>query len=207
MVDTFRKAVAAGIAIAIGGTIYMSCTNKIVGAVMFSVGLFCICSFGLNLFTGKIGYIIESKNKPNCFIIWLGNLTGCLIGGLSVRLAKPELKEAAEILVGKKLGLEWYKIIILGIFCGILMYIAVENYKINPSGFGKAIGIFLCVPTFILCGHEHSIADIFYFALGVSTWENLLKAVVFILLVSVSNGVGSIIFRYISKPLEKSSKA
>ena len=65
MAETLKKAIAAGFMIGIGAVIYISCENKIAGALLFTVGLFAVCAFGMNLFTGKIGYIISNKNKPN----------------------------------------------------------------------------------------------------------------------------------------------
>ena len=46
---TFFKAVLAGLMIGTGGTVYLSCANKTVGAVLFAVGLFTICVYGMNL--------------------------------------------------------------------------------------------------------------------------------------------------------------
>ena len=49
----FVKAVLSGFMIGIGGTVYLSCSNKIVGAFLFTIGLITICEFGFNLY--KIG--------------------------------------------------------------------------------------------------------------------------------------------------------
>ena len=57
--SAFLDAVLAGICIGIGGTVFLSCESKIAGAVFFCVGLFAICTFGFNLFTGKVGYVFE----------------------------------------------------------------------------------------------------------------------------------------------------
>ena len=46
----------AGVFIGIGGTVFLSCENRYVGAVLFSVGLLAICCMGLFLFTGRVGY-------------------------------------------------------------------------------------------------------------------------------------------------------
>ena len=43
----------AGISISLCGTVFLACDSKIVGAVLFSVGLFSICAFGFHLFTGN----------------------------------------------------------------------------------------------------------------------------------------------------------
>lgn len=43
----FVLAVLAGIAIGIGGIVYLSVDNKVVGALLFTVGLYTICIHGL----------------------------------------------------------------------------------------------------------------------------------------------------------------
>ena len=68
------KSILAGIAIAIGAYINLK-LGGIAGAIFFSVGLFLVCNFGLNLYTGKVGYTGIIKNIP----ILLGNLVGSLI--------------------------------------------------------------------------------------------------------------------------------
>ena len=46
----------AGFVITLGATAYLSLESTMAGALMFTVGLFAICSFGWNLFTGKVCY-------------------------------------------------------------------------------------------------------------------------------------------------------
>ena len=58
----FIKSVLAGIMIGIGGTIYLSIDNKVVGASLFGIGLFMIVIYGFNLYTGKIGYLVDNFN-------------------------------------------------------------------------------------------------------------------------------------------------
>lgn len=193
--ETLKKAIAAGFSITIGATVYLVCENRVVGALLFSIGLFVICAFGMNLFTGKIGYVLDNKNHPNCFIIWLGNLLGCIIASGLVRLAKPALHETAAKLVAAKLELPWHSVLILGFFCGILMYLAVENYRSNPNDFGKVTGLFLCVSVFILCGFEHSVADMCYCVFGVSSVRELPRILLFLVLVSLANSAGAVTVR------------
>ena len=199
MMDVLKKSVAAGFAITIGATVYLVSENKVAGALLFSVGLFVICAFGLNLFTGKIGYVLDNKNHPNCLLIWLGNLLGCIAGSGLVRLAKPGLHSAAAGILSAKLELNWYSVLILGFFCGMLMYAAVENYRSNPHGFGKVTGLFLCVSVFILCGFEHSIADMCYCVFGVSSVSELPQILLFLLMVSAANSAGAVAVRLVTK--------
>ncbi|MGL6221297.1 MAG: formate/nitrite transporter family protein, partial [Lacrimispora sphenoides] len=58
---TFVNAIIAGIAISIGGVIYLTLENHIAGSFLFSIGLFTIYTFGFNLFTGKVCYIVNEK--------------------------------------------------------------------------------------------------------------------------------------------------
>ena len=53
-IKTFVYAILAGVSIAIGGTVFLSVENKMIGALLFTVGLFTVCTFGFNLFTGKV---------------------------------------------------------------------------------------------------------------------------------------------------------
>ena len=56
------KSFLAGIMIAIGGTVFLSIENKVIGASLFSIGLFGVLIYNLNLYTGKIGYLITNFN-------------------------------------------------------------------------------------------------------------------------------------------------
>ena len=197
--ETFRRAIAAGSAICMGAAVYLSCDNKVVGAVFFCVGLYAICAFSLNLYTGKIGYVLENKNPLTCLVIWLGNLTGCFLTALPLRFAGPKLADAAARVTSTKLSLNLGSVFFLSLCCGILVYIAVENFRAQTDAFGKALGILLAIPVFILCGFEHSVADMCYFILGVGGARQSLDALIFLVVCSVGNGVGSVLFRLVSR--------
>ena len=57
--QVFLSAVLAGVCIGLGGTVFLSLENRIAGAVLFTVGLFVICTTGLHLFTGKVCYVFQ----------------------------------------------------------------------------------------------------------------------------------------------------
>lgn len=44
--QTWLRSVMAGICIAIGGAVNLSVDNRVVGAALFSAGLFTICTLG-----------------------------------------------------------------------------------------------------------------------------------------------------------------
>ena len=190
--ETLKRSILAGMMIGIGSTVYLALDNKALGAALFTIGLFMICAFGMYLFTGKIGYVIKNKNTPNCLVIWAGNLIGSSCVSIMVRLAKPQMQAAAAAVVAAKLQLGFLPVALLSILCGFLMFLAVDNYARRPDTLSGILGLFLCVITFILSGFEHSIADMCYCAMAVSTPAEALKALVFILIVSVFNGLGAI---------------
>lgn len=185
---TLILAIVGGFAIGIGGVIFLSLENKMVGAFMFTVGLYTICAHGLNLFTGKIGYILENKSSYliDLALIWLGNFIGTFISAqmvLQTRIAK--IQEVAQTICDVKCNDSYMSLFILAIFCGFLMFVAVDGYKRlqNP------ILLFICVATFILCGFEHCIADMFYFSLA-NMWNG--NTILMILIITLGNAVGSV---------------
>lgn len=153
------KAILSGILIGIGGTIYLSVENKIVGSILFSIGLLSICYLKLPLYTGKIGYLIKKETSIyDLSYILIGNILGALNTGSIIGYSKPNIYELSLILINNKHQINYSNNLINSIFCGILMYIAVNTFKENKS----IIGILFAVPVFILSGFEHSIAYCFY---------------------------------------------
>lgn len=190
---TLIKAIYAGIFIGIGGTAYLALDNKVIGSILFSIGLLTICIYNMNLYTGKIGYIIERKKGyiTELLITLIGNFIGASLTGLIVRLTRyNNYIDKAKSLVETKLNDNLLSIFILSIFCGILMYIAVNNYKKETNTLSKYILIFFSVIVFILSGFEHCIANIFYFAVSLSINT---KVLLYLLIMIIGNSLGSII--------------
>ena len=189
MLKKVLSGVSAGVCICLGGAVFLACENRTVGAVLFSVALFCICYKGYALFTGRVGYIPEKHDREAVsalLLALLGNAIGTVIGGLLVRAGLSGLGAAAETVCTAKLTQSALSTLVRGFFCGVLMYLAVSIYRDHKT----PLGILLCIPAFILSGYEHSIADMFYFA---ASGETSLKAFGFIWLVIVSNALGGML--------------
>ncbi len=185
---------AAGLLIGIGGTVYLSAENRVVGAVLFAVALICICAKGYSLYTGKVGYIaVSHKKKELCDLLFcfIGNLIGTFIAGICVRLSQPALSEKAFSLCTAKIEQPLASALIRAVFCGILMYLAVSIYRERNT----YIGILFCVPVFILSGFEHSIANLYYFfTAGYVSF----RMVCYLLLVVFGNSVGGMLLPFLS---------
>ncbi len=203
-VKNLCSAILAGIMISIGGGVYLACTamdKAPLGAILFSLGLSVILIQGFLLFTGKTAYLFENKPSyiPYLLTIWLGNILGCMLMGLLVTAAKPKLGETAQSLCEAKLTQTPLQTVILGALCGILVYIAVDYFRSDDDkkAFSKYLLVFTCIPAFILCGFEHSIADMFYFAASNALYS--VKGIVYILLVTLGNLVGAVAFHCLKK--------
>lgn len=182
----FLRAILAGVAIAIGSLVFLGLGNSIAGMIGFSIGLYLILWFKLNLYTGKIGYATLSKAGDTSIII-LGNILGTLI------LLPFAPIGTTVILLENKILSPWYLILIKSFICGILIYAGVDQYKK-----GKEYAPLLAVPTFIACGAEHCIADYCFWILSGCTIIAV-QFLPFFLLVVIGNSLGSILFRLITK--------
>ena len=57
------KSILAGIMIGVGCNIFISCENKYIGSLLFSLGLVTILLFDFSLYTGNVCYIPEKGFK------------------------------------------------------------------------------------------------------------------------------------------------
>ena len=186
-VRQFFSAILAGMLIGMGGTVFLSQSNPVVGSFLFAIGLFTIVVFQLHLFTGKVGY--TPFNKPvyliELVVTWLGNLVGTWITATMVRNSRI-YEGMAEV----KLSDDFTSIFLLAVFCGMLMFIAVDCFRNVQGSTLRFIGVFVPVMVFILSGFEHVIANMFYFSLS-GTWSA--HCFVVVLVMTLGNAVGGML--------------
>ena len=185
------KSILAGCMITLAAAIYLT-VSGILGAFMFSIGLLTILYFQFHLFTGKAGLLSQRKIRIIELIkIWIGNLIGCALCSLLL-LATPlgaSLSMGAAAITAIRISNLWFENIILGIFCGILMYIAVNNYSTAP--YVTILG----VASFILLKTNHCIADMAYMFLAADA-KILLPASAALLCTTAGNFIGCNLIPY-----------
>ena len=187
---TLLSGFLAGICVSIGGCIYLNIQNNIVAAIFFSIALLMVCYLQLHLYTGKIGFVINNHNKKDLADLGL-MLIGNIIGTICMGLIPFNLdSEKIETIINNKMALNIPLIFINAFMCGVLMYVAVYIYKQKNN----IVGILFCIPTFILCGFEHVIADCYYF---VASRTINLDSIIFLCITLFGNTVGSICFSFI----------
>lgn len=170
MLDLIKKSLAASILIALGNFALLKLGNPI-GPVIFAFGLLGVCYLGLNLFTGKCGFLFEKKLKvKDLAIILLFNLIGGYLFGLLFRLADPSVIEPAVTKVATwDFSLAFF---VKSFLCGVIMYLAVKMYQK-----GTPLGILFGIPLFIFCGFQHCIANIITLGVAMNFSWSLILAI------------------------------
>ncbi|MBR3320281.1 formate/nitrite transporter family protein, partial [Candidatus Saccharibacteria bacterium] len=152
-----------------------------------------VCYLGLNLFTGKCGFLFEDKLKiKDLIIILVVNLAAGFLVGLLFRIADPSIIEAAEAkVVTWDFSLAFF---VKSFLCGVIMYLAVKMFKK-----GTPLGIIFGIPLFIFCGFQHCIANVITLGVAASFSWSLVLAV-------LGNFAGSVFTSFITTETVKKSR-
>lgn len=173
------KSIFAGFCIGIGAYLYLQ-VGGVIGSFLFSIGLLSILLLNYKLYTGFIGYVETYGDLLTAVKILVGNVIGCCI--------VPFRHEKAIELVINKASTPLHLIFGKAVLCGILIYIAVEAWKSKREWITA-----LAVASFILCGAEHSIADVCY--LVISDLPLTFYYFIIFIVIVIGNGVGSYMAR------------
>ena len=195
--------ILAGLLIGIGGYAFLLARTRSISALpefLFSIALLTICTFQFSLYTGKICYLFDNFNwKYLCELLMMliGNLIGAALMGTMFYFCNSEID--ISIFMKNKL-VNWYIVLLKSIGCGVLVYIAVEAFNKSKNILTGVLLLIMSVMTFMICGFEHSIADIFY---TFASWTCNIKIILFILLVIAGNTIGGLIIPILRKIINK----
>ena len=197
-VSKLAKSILAGMAISLAGVFYLSAENTLIGGALFSIGLLTIYLFDWYLYTGKCCYVVDNPKNNSLIVLisFFGNFIGAFLTATILRFSGLHILDTVQEVVKGKLSYSYLETFILGIFCGVMMCIAVLGYAKQKDDFGRFIIIFLPITTFIVAHFEHVIADMFYISLA-NAWS--LKSVIFILICGAGNLVGCSIIPMLTK--------
>lgn len=181
--------ILAGMFIALGAavtntaahTIADVSTARIICGLLFPAGLSLVILMGGELFTGNCLISISVLEKEtttgmmlkNWLFVYIGNFIGSIIvaagcayfgqmnysgGGLAVFTMK---------LAATKASLPMGNAIVLGFFCNVLVCFAVLCSLEAKDVTGRIVGTFLPIASFVICGFEHSVANMYYIPAGI----------------------------------------
>ena len=213
----FYKGILAGLAIGLGGflSVIMSYLlpnefGKILGSILFSVGLFLVCTFSLSLYTGKIGVVYEGKQEKSFYwslpVMLVGNAIGAfLLGYICYFIFKDtEVMNTVNNVCSIRTTLnsfeDYLSLIVKSFLCGVCVYLAVKAFNSNRL---KPVGILLLVFfvfLFVYCGFQHCIANMFYFGFGNHLkWETLFNLLLCITFNSFGPIIGVLLYKVFRK--------
>ena len=153
--------------------------GKIAGACIFTAGLAMVVVAGSELFTGNnlmVMALFKRKIKlhqllKNWLFVFLGNFIGALFV-VTVAVISGAFDQIPDTIIATataKVNLGFFEALLKGTMCNFLVCIAVWMATAATTVTGKIAAIFLPIMLFVLCGFEHSIANMFYIPAGILT--------------------------------------
>ena len=181
----FVSAMLAGLFIGLGYTGYLivsgimadAADGKVVGALLFPVGLLLVLIAGADLFTGNTLVTMAWYKKEiklgdvakNLSIVWLGNLVGALFLVVLVYYSNTftgSIAEGVMHLAEKKVHLNMVELLTRSTLCNILVAITVYMSYAAKDVTGKVIISYIPIWLFVITGFEHCVANMFVLPMG-----------------------------------------
>ena len=181
---TLLLAVFAGAFIAFGAVAsnaasatFSGSAQSILKAAVFPIGLTLVIFFGAELFTGNCLLIAPALGKDvkvahlfkNWGIVYGGNLIGSILIAVIVVYSGVQtgaVKDACIATAANKCNMNFGISLLRAIPCNMLVCLAVWFALSAKSAPGKIISLYLPVFAFVVCGFEHSVANMYYLTAG-----------------------------------------
>ena len=185
----FLLAVLAGAFIALGGagaatasaSISAASVAKLVGACIFPGGLTMILLAGGELFTGNCLLTIPLLEREikvagmlkNWIVVYLGNFVGGILVAAGIvfshQISLFDNGMAVSVIgtAAPKCSISFGDAFIKGILCNFMVCIAVWIALAAKDVVGKIAGLFFPIAIFVICGFEHSVANMYYIGAGI----------------------------------------
>ena len=184
----------AGFLIAMGGATASTASHaianaglsKMVSGLLFPFGLAMVILTGAELFTGNVLINISvfegktgfSSMLRNWFWVYIANFLGALLvaAGMAflgcLNLSGGGFAVSAMKVAAAKSSLPFLTAVGLGFFCNVLVTIGVLISLGAKDTIGRFIGAYMPVAFFVICGFEHSIANMYYVPAGIFAASN-----------------------------------
>ena len=181
---TLILAVFAGAFIAFGAAAssaasatFSGSAASVLKAAVFPIGLTLVIFFGAELFTGNCLLVAPAVGKDiklthlfkNWGIVYGGNLLGSVLIAVIVVYSGVQtgaVKDACITVAANKCNMNFGIALLRAIPCNILVCLAVWFALSAKSAAGKILALYLPVFAFVVCGFEHSVANMYYLTAG-----------------------------------------
>lgn len=156
--------------------------GKLLGGLVFSLGLILVVVAGAELFTGNCLIVAPWLSTRvsgaallrNWGIVYFANLAGALILVAMIYYAQFWALDGygvgaqALMIASAKTNLAFVPALCRGILCNVLVCLAVWVCLAGRSVMDKVLAIVFPVTAFVACGFEHSIANMFFIPMGIA---------------------------------------
>lgn len=156
--------------------------TKLIGGLVFSLGLILIVLAGAELFTGNtlmvLGFVdgvISARGLlRNWTIVYMGNLIGSLILVLLMyysgqwALNSSMVGAKALLIANSKVNLAFHVAFVRGILCNILVCLAVWLCFGARTTTDKILAIVFPITAFVASGFEHCVANMYFIPMGIA---------------------------------------
>mmetsp|Transcript_27298 Transcript_27298/g.33153 ORF Transcript_27298/g.33153 Transcript_27298/m.33153 type:complete len:374 (-) Transcript_27298:336-1457(-) len=185
LITVFIQSVMAGCFIGFGGVLCSSVGGDVpalaaqnpglqrflFGAIGFPLSIFLVTLTEMHAFTASLclyttavyeGFTKKTRMTQVLATCWAGNTVGLLLmASLAVAGNMDCVKPCWEI-AAHKLSASWWQIFFRGVGGGWLICMAVVLATTANDVISKFIGIWMCISTYVVCGWEHGLANIFF---------------------------------------------
>ncbi len=196
----------------VGGMLAGTAFQKLLAAFAFTAALSLVIAAGCELFTGNnlvfgaalmMGRVPLGKTLLLWLVCWLGNLAGSwLFAGLY--LLSGAMNADTEAYIGAvsaaKAALPGLELLVRGALCNMCVCLAVWCSFRLKSEAARLVMVFWCILVFMVCGFEHSVANMS--TLGVALCRNAVSVggyvrnVVLVTLGNMAGGIGLVALPY-----------
>lgn len=147
---------------------------RLVGGIVFSLGLILVIVGGAELFTGNALMIMAAVDRRislqlllrNWALVFMGNLIGASALAVAFGLSgilDHGVGQTAVTLAHAKAKLPALEALFRGILCNALVCLAIWLTFAARSASGKILAVLWPISAFVLLGLEHSVANMFFF--------------------------------------------
>ncbi len=200
----FALAILAGAFIALGSIFATTVTAgaahlpfgvaRLLGGLVFTLGLILVIVGGAELFTGNILIIMAFTNRKvrlsallsNWIVVYVGNFTGALATAVLMLFTRQYTFGGGSIglnalnIANSKVNLDFMQAVALGIMCNAMVCMAVWLCYSARTTADKILAIILPISGFVAAGFEHSVANMYFIPMGIlvkqfapaSFWES-----------------------------------
>ena len=155
--------------------------HRVLGGVLFSLGLLLVVVCGAELFTGNTMIVMSAASKKiswgavlkNWVVVFVGNFVGALIIVGLVYLSGMHTMNGGIVgqtmvnVASSKMTPDWLTLFAKGIMCNFLVCLAVWIGYAGKTVADKMLGILLPIAAFVACGFEHCVANMFFLPMGI----------------------------------------